>query len=190
METSSIAVDWILEIRNNENAALRQLYSLYKSDCIAWLTSNANVQLEDAKEIFQISVVILYDNVVSGKLEQLNSNVKSYLIGICKNKAYELYRAQKKTSVTDQFPTIKSYIMEGVTEKEELEERIDAMTSALNALGDPCRLLLQLFYYKKKSMDEITGLMQYKNASTTKNLKYKCIKRLQVAMVPHKEING
>jgi len=135
-------------------------------------------------------VVILYDNVISGKLEQLNSNVKSYLFGICKNKAYELYRAQKKTSVTDKFPTIRSYVMEGVSEKEELEERIDEMTIALNRLGDPCRLLLQLFYYKKKSMEEITAMMQYKNAATTKNLKYKCIKRLQVSMVGHKVING
>lgn len=183
-------MDWISEIRNNENAALRQLYSLYKADCINWLTSKGNVQLEDAKEIFQTSVVILYDNVISGKLEQLNSNVKSYLIGICKNKAYELYRAQKKTNITDKFPTIRSYVIEGVSEKEELEERIDEMTIALNTLGDPCRLLLQLFYYKKKSMEEITGMMQYKNAATTKNLKYKCIKRLQVSMVGHKEING
>jgi len=183
-------LDWILEIRKNENAALRQLYSLYKTECIGWLTSKGNVQLEDAKEIFQTSVVILYDNVISGKLEQLNSNVKSYLIGICKNKAYELYRAQKKTRVTDQFPTVRSYIMEGVSEKVELEERIDAMTLALNTLGDPCRLLLQLFYYKKKSMEEITGMMAYKNASTTKNLKYKCIKRLQASMVEHKVING
>ena len=183
-------MDWILEIRKNENAALRQLYSLYKTECIGWLTSKGNVQLEDAKEIFQTSVVILYDNVISGKLEQLNSNVKTYLIGICKNKAYELYRAQKKTRVTDQFPTMRSYIMEGVSEKVELEERIDAMTLALNTLGDPCRLLLQLFYYKKKSMEEITGLMAYKNASTTKNLKYKCIKRLQASMVEHIVING
>ncbi len=183
-------MDWITEIKTDENAALRQLYASYKGDCIGWLTSKGNVQLVDAKEIFQTAVVILYDNVMSGKLTELNSNIKSYLIGICKNKAYELFRAQKKTSTTDEFPTVRSYIMEGVEEKQALEGRIDALTAALNKLGDPCRLLLQLFYYKKMSMDEITAQMAYKNASTTKNLKYKCIKRLQLAMVGHKQEKG
>lgn len=183
-------MDWITEIKTDENAALRQLYASYKGECITWLTTKGNVQLADAKEIFQTSVVILYDNVISGKLTELNSNIKSYLIGICKNKAYELFRQQKKTRATDEFPTIRSYIMEGVEEKQALEGRIDRLTAALNALGDPCRRLLQLFYYKKLSMEQITGVMAYKNAATTKNLKFKCIKRLQTQMLGHKQVKG
>lgn len=183
-------MDWITEIKTDENAALRQLYAAYKDECIGWLTSKGNVQLADAKEIFQTAVVILYDNVMSGKLTELNSNIKSYLIGICKNKSYELFRAHKKTSTTDEFPTLSSYIMEGIEVKVELEEKIDALTAALNRLGDPCRLMLQLFYYKKMSMDQITAHMAYKNTSTTKNLKYKCIKRLQMDMIGHKQVKG
>jgi len=38
------------------------------------------------------------------------------------------------------------------------------------------------------SMDDITSLMGYKNRDTTKNLKYKCIKRLQKAISEHKVI--
>jgi len=183
-------LDWITEIKTDENAALRQLYATYKGECINWLTTKGNVQLADAKEIFQTAVVILYDNVMNGKLTELNSNIKSYLIGICKNKAYELFRKQKKTMTTDQFPTVSSYIMEGVEEKQHLEGRIDAMTAALHALGDPCRQLLQLFYYKRLSMQQITEVMSYKNAATTKNLKFKCIKRLQTQMVGHIKEKG
>jgi len=49
----------------------------------------------------------------------------------------------------------------------------------LHLLGDPCKSLLELYYYKRLSMAEITEAMEYKNVDTTKNLKYKCIKRLR-----------
>ena len=35
------------------------------------------------------------------------------------------------------------------------------------------------YYIHDKRMDEITAMMGYKNADTTKNQKYKCLKRLQ-----------
>ena len=60
------------------------------------------------------------------------------------------------------------------------------MNQAMTGLGDPCRSILQLFYYKRMSMEDITALMGYKNAATTKNLKYKCLKRLQLTVKQHK----
>jgi len=46
-------------------------------------------------------------------------------------------------------------------------------------LGDACQQILRLFYFMKKSMEEITGIMGYKNADTVKNQKYKCMQRLK-----------
>ena len=181
-------MNWIEHIKNDENRALKELYTMYRDDCVQWLQLKQNLQVEDAKEIFQTAVVVLYDNVISGKLEELNSNIKSYLFGICKNKVYELYRQQKRVRHQELFPTIHAYVMDDINEKEALESEIEDMNTALTALGDPCRSIIQLFYYKKMSMDDITSLMGYKNRDTTKNLKYKCIKRLQKAVREHKVI--
>ncbi len=187
INTASVPLlNWIEHIKNDENRALKELYAMYRDECVQWLMSKQNLQLEDAKEIFQTAVVILYDNVITGKLEELNSHIKSYLIGICKNKAYELYRQQKRVSYPEVFPTIQAYVMEE-DDKHVLEEEVQQMNQALTGLGDPCRSIIQLFYYKKMSMDDITALMGYKNSDTTKNLKYKCIKRLQKALHLHKE---
>ena len=179
-------MNWVEQILKDENKALRQLYAENRSVCIQWLMTKGNVQEEDAKEIFQTAVVILYDNVKSGKLTELSSKVQTYLIGICKNKAFELYRKTKKTALTNEFPTIGSYILDEVEEKKELETKVNAMNQAMTGLGDPCRSILQLFYYKRMSMEDITALMGYKNAATTKNLKYKCLKRLQLIVKQHK----
>ncbi len=181
-------MNWVEQILKDENRALRQLYAENRSSCIQWLTTKGNVQLEDAKEIFQTAVIILYDNVKSGKLTELSSNIQTYIIGICKNKAFELYRKKKKTSLTDEFPTIAAYMDEEIEEKKELEAKVSQMNIAMQGLGDPCRSILQCFYYKKMTMDDITQLMGYKNVSTTKNLKYKCVKRLQSAVKQHKVV--
>jgi RNA polymerase sigma-70 factor (ECF subfamily) len=46
-------------------------------------------------------------------------------------------------------------------------------------LKDPCKSILKYFYYRGFSMDEIAQEMNYKNASTVKAQKVRCIKELQ-----------
>ncbi len=38
--------------------------------------------------------------------------------------------------------------------------------NALNDLGQPCQQLLEMYYYEKKSMEEISEKLNYKNADT------------------------
>jgi len=59
------------------------------------------------------------------------------------------------------------------------ENNLELISQCFNRLGDPCRSLLDLFYYKKKSMEEIAVELNYKNAETAKNQKYKCMERLR-----------
>ena len=180
-------LDWLAAIRENENEAIKQIYKLYREESIAWL--NRTFRLEDnaAKDVFQMSVIILYDNVISGKLTSLSSELKTYLFSICKNKCLEIIRKNKKRDkLPDSLHMIKDYVLAEESENQLLEQKIDGLTKALNTIGDPCRQILQLFYYKKLDMGTITKLMKYKNTATTKNLKYKCIKRLQVYFTNHK----
>ncbi len=59
------------------------------------------------------------------------------------------------------------------------EQSLQVIESCLNRLGEPCRSLLQLYYYHGLSMEEIAVKMQHKNRLTSKNLKYKCVNRLR-----------
>lgn len=172
-------MDWINELRKNSDAALKQIYSDYREEAIAWLQKKFSMTEDNSKEVFQSAIVILYDNVNSGKLTELTSSIKTYLFAIARNKALELTRSNIRNVGEIGLPILKEHILESKHDKEILEDRIDALSSALRRIGDPCRSILQLFYYKKFEMEVITKMMGYKNAATTKNLKYKCIKRLQ-----------
>ena len=134
--------------------------------------------MDDALDVFQVSVVILYDNVITGKLEKLTSGIHTYIKGIARNKALELIRATKNRSGAHHFSYMQVYVEEE-NDTAILEDQLTAAIQSLDNLGDPCKSLLQLYYYYDLSVEDITIKLGYKNADTTKNQKYKCLKRLQ-----------
>ncbi|MBC7885952.1 MAG: sigma-70 family RNA polymerase sigma factor [Saprospiraceae bacterium] len=177
-------MDWILKIKTNNNQALKEVYSLCRDECISWLQKDFGLQTDDALDVFQVSVVILYDNVMTGKLLELTSNIQTYLKGIARNKALEIIRNRKRITSDTSLPVMVQYVYEE-NEKMILEEQLSASLIALELIGDPCKSLLQLYYYQDLSMEDITPLMGYKNTDTTKTQKYKCLKRLQSIYYEH-----
>lgn len=167
-------------IRNGDTSYLSTIYRDYRQPFTQWIKTEFQCSDDDAIEFFQTSVVILYDNIASGKLTELNSNLKTYLFGIGKNKAHEWLRHRQKqgSSVDD---LLIQYIHEDAPDTDEAEfaDNLRKVETGMNALGEPCRTLLQLFYYYKASMREICEKLEYKNEDTAKNQKYKCLKRLQ-----------
>ena len=61
-------------------------------------------------------------------------------------------------------------------------QKLETIKKAIQDLGDPCKKLLELFYFNNLSNDEIAEIMDYKNGNTVKNLKYKCIQRIKKAI--------
>jgi RNA polymerase sigma factor (sigma-70 family) len=177
--------DWIQKIKTNENEALKEIYLLCRQDCLTWLQKEHQCSVDDALDIFQMSITILYDNVVSGKLNELTSNIKTYVFGIARNKALELHRNKRDIVSDDIISKLASYISS--EESVEDEAHIKLACQSLDELGDPCKTVLMQYYYHDKSMDEITATMNYKNTDTTKNQKYKCLKRLQNIFFSHKQ---
>jgi RNA polymerase sigma factor (sigma-70 family) len=180
----STSLDWINYIKTNENKALTEVYTLYRDECMMWLQKEMKCSEEDSIEVFQMAVIILYDNVATGKLVELTSSIKTYLFGIAKLKAWELTRKAEKTVIG-----VDDALLKYVAEENEIMDNTEELVlveKSLEELGQPCKTVLQLYYYKNKSMEEISQELGYKNADTTKNQKYKCLKRLQNIFYVHK----
>ncbi len=159
-------------------ALLAEIYSEHKAEFIVWIKKTYPCDEHAAQDIFQASMLSMYENIMTGRLTSFSSSPKTYLFAVGKNKARELQRRSSK-----EIKHIELYsFSEETTEEEEWEEqekKINMLSSALKSLGDPCKKLLNLFYFHKQGLEEITKNMGYKNPGTTKNLKYKCIVRLR-----------
>ena len=65
----------------------------------------------------------------------------------------------------------------------------DYIKQKLLALGEPCFSILMMHSYQKLSMATISEKMGYANEHTTRQQKYKCLKRIR-KMIPEEDKNN
>ncbi len=171
--------DVIARIKSGDDQVLGKIYEQYRQEFISWLIRNYSCNVEEAKEVYQLAIMIFYENIMNGRLTTMTSSVKSYLFAIGKNKMLEQMKFDNKfTHNLDGTMNL----MNDEQSKEEFEEKestLKLVEHCLSLLGEPCSSLLNLYYYKRKSMNEIAQELGYKNTDTAKNQKYKCMKRLK-----------
>ncbi len=172
----------IEEIKKGDNNQLAMIYREYRSEFIAWITSNYSCSRDDAKDVYQVSILALHENILNNKLQKLRSSIKTYLFAIGKNKFLEFRKTESRIT-RDVDPAVIDLEEVSSWEYEEKELKLQVTESSLGQLGDPCKSLLELYYFHGLSMDEISERLNYKNRDTTKNLKFKCLTRLRKIFV-------
>ena len=170
--------DWIADIKSNGNEALDLIYKKHRNPCVAWLEKNFNLSSAEAVDIFQDSVVICYENVKTSRVQHMDSSLKSYLYGIARNKALENQRKTNRRNLGEQSFSI-THTTDSFSFHHINEEKFETLQSLIYQLGDPCKTLLDLFYYHRLNLDLIKEKMNYSSTNTVKTKKYKCIKRLR-----------
>jgi len=158
------------ELKQGGSPALEAVYVRYRVEFIQWLKGRLGCEAELAKDIYQQSILTFYENVQSGKLTILTSQVKTYLFSIGRNKYYETVRGKARQEKA------KDWQSEHDSTPENLLQLVEV---CLEKLGEPCRSVLIQFYFHKRSMEQLTELFDYKNVDTAKNQKYKCLERLR-----------
>jgi len=169
----------ILRLKRGDQEALAEVYSEFREGFIHWITNTHQCNKDEAVEIFQHAILTFYENVVEGSFEQLKSTgIKTYLYSIGKNKLLGDYRKNMRITSTDSINAEEPF--EFATDVEHIKaQKLETIKNAIQELGDPCRKLLELYYFNNLSSDEIAEVMDYKNGNTVKNLKYKCIQRIK-----------
>ena len=165
----------ILErIRAGDELIFREVYTTYRDEFVAWARKRFSFDRDQCLEIFQASVVVMYDNLVTGKLTKLTSSLKTYLFSIGRNLSFEDHRVMEKGR---QLAMHLEYHLE--KEGVELDELFDKMYRGLDHLDEPCQQVMIKHYFKNLSSTELADEMGYKNADTAKTKKYKCLQKLK-----------
>ena len=135
---------------------------------------------DDARDIFQEAMIVLYQKVKSGSFE-LNCQLKTYLYSVSRRLWLKRLSQTQKTSTWSEVEDLQETVpVEGELERHAQHDLdFQVMEQSLNNLGEPCRSLLKAYYLEMKSMVEIAGDFGYTNADNAKNQKYKCLMRLK-----------
>jgi RNA polymerase sigma factor (sigma-70 family) len=155
-------------LNDRYNKAVKGLYGSYPS-ARKWIVANSGNK-EDAEDIFQEALLVLYKKVKAGGFV-LSSSLKTYLTGISRN----LWLKELKRKGIE-VPMEKFH---GIAEESlaDGEQQFKVAEMAFNLLGEKCKQLLLLFYFKKKSMGEISRILEFSNEGVTKNQKYRCLEK-------------
>ena len=167
----------VLGILNNSVEALNKLYVAYFPMVLQFILNN-NGDEDDAKDVYQEAIIVLYNKVKSGSFE-LSSKLKTYIYSVSRRIwLKKLAQHSKKTSNIADFEDI-LIVEEDMEQHEQKDMQFDKMKAALESLGEPCKTIIEDFYINNHSMQEICEKFGYTNADNAKTQKYKCLQRLK-----------
>ena len=167
----------ILGILNDSKEILNRLYVTYFPMILQLVLNNSGNE-DDAKDVFQESVIVLYNKVKSGNFE-LNSKLKTFIYSVSRRLWLKRLNAQNRTirNIEDYSEFIP--VEDDLERHEEKDRQFEVMELALSQLGEPCKTIIEDYYMQNKSMQEICEKFGYTNSDNAKTQKYKCLQRLK-----------
>lgn len=179
LPTDTADEDIIQGIIKRDNRIIGRIYKLYYPAIARMILSNSGSE-EEAKDIFQEAVMVLYNKVIQKEFE-LKSKLSTFLYAVSRRlwlKQLSRRGSVVNTSDISDFEDI-LHIEDDLEKHQEIEAKYDQMNAALQELGEPCKTLIKDFYIKNFSMKEIQEKFGYTNTDNAKTQKYKCLQRLK-----------
>lgn len=163
--TDSQIINYLRE--NKYQKAVSGLYKVFPA-IKKYIRANGG-NTDDAKDIFQDALVVLYQKLQSAGFD-LTVSPGTYLQAVVKNLwLSELRRRKKLPAVTELTDVPEDQVTE--------EPGFHFAKAAFDLLGEKCRKLLILFYFKKKNFKEIAAALAFNGERTAKNQKYRCLQK-------------
>ena len=162
-------------IRNHDSAVLEYVYQTYFTMIEGFVIHNHGSR-EQAKDVFQEAMIIVYKKIREGELE-LTCKFGTYLYAICKNvwlqerKKYQLHaeKLQHQPLVVhdpgpDEDPLLRNHLT-------------DLFNKHFSELSKDCQKILTMFF-NNHTVEEIRDEMNYKDLHHAADRKYRCKKSL------------
>lgn len=172
----------IRALKSNDHRFISNLYEIHLPVISRYVSYN-NGGDEDAKDLIQQALLIIYQKVRSNEFE-LSCSFKTYLYSICKNLWLKELRKKKIEQKSPLDPD----------DIEEIEVRVDIEKEYIlsnqyflyrwhfHNISEICRNLLKMTL-EKISYDEIAQRLNFKNGEIARKKKYRCkellIKRIK-----------
>lgn len=179
---------YIEGLRLSDNAVIRTIYKKFYPAIMRMVLNNNGTE-QEAKDVFQESILVLYHHVQKQNFI-LSCALQTYLYSVAKrlwlkqlSKKSGTLKLDERFYEGDDFADSENE----VSVYEEREQNLTRMQESIGQLGEPCKTLLTDFYMARLGMDEIADKFGYTNADNAKNQKYKCLQRLKKIFFLDKE---
>lgn len=184
----------LVELIKENQDYLGEVYKRCKQYSISFMRKITNGSKNDYEldDVFHDAILVLYEKIIKGNFE-LTASLQVYLNSVCRFQLLNKIGKDKKYSDYDEHfgneddddntmrydTTITDVLDEIKNSKESQFTAIERALEIMKAAGGHCYELLTLFWYHKKSHDEIAQIMNYSNDKTSKKQKSGCQEKLR-----------
>jgi RNA polymerase sigma factor (sigma-70 family) len=174
------------QMRRGDEEALVTLHHAHRRAITSYVLKN-NGTADDAEDMLQESLIILWERVRSGRFEH-SARLGTFLFGIAKN-LWKRSLARRRREVPAENDAEIGDDALSVLDVLIGQEETTVVLESLQKVGETCRRLLLLYYWEELSMEEIAARMGFANATTAKSKKYQCKKALERILSEHMKDN-
>jgi DNA-directed RNA polymerase specialized sigma24 family protein len=149
-----------------------ELYQL-AFPAVAHFVSARKGSFQDAKDVFQDSLIIFYEKMQEGKLV-IEVSKKAYIIGIAKHLWIKKFNHDRHNVTLNGFE-------ERLAIPEDLipEIHLNKLLKFLELTGEKCLAVLRAFYYDKHPMSKITKEFGFRSEHSATVQKFKCLEKIR-----------
>lgn len=171
---------YIEALQEKNELVFTHLYESCRGPFFGFIRKHYGKNDDYITDLYQDACVAMWENIQKGKLtpDNLTCSLQTYLNGIGKFKLMARDRKYREMLVDQEFD-LGGYSVESL--RDEIE-RDEIVLSTVNKMQEPCRTLLDKYYWEELSGEEIATQMNYKNTDTVKTQKYKCMQKLKTVL--------
>ncbi len=164
-----------LGLKSKDTMAYEILYKFYFPSVKNFILKNNGTE-EDAKDIFQETIIVLLEKVPKDDFN-LTSSLKTFIFAISSNLWLKCLRDSNKMVKTE-VDVYEKYL----TDYEEAETDIsqantNRLVKVFKIMTNKCITLLKAIFYDEKNIDTITKDYGYTNKHNAQNQKFKCLEQ-------------
>jgi RNA polymerase sigma factor (sigma-70 family) len=163
-------------IKEQNEEVLTYVYKKYFSTVRRFVFNNHG-NMQDAKDIFQEAIVVLYRKIHSGEFDGSKSGIKTFLLGIARFlwlKEMKLRRVEEEANDDYGYLEVNPFITDHEYEK---SRKYALYQKHFLTLSEECQRLWQLIF-DNFSYQEIARKLNYASENFVKKKKYRCKEQL------------
>jgi RNA polymerase sigma factor (sigma-70 family) len=168
-------------LKNGEDAAFEYLYQLLYQRIAGYIYLSGGTR-DNTKHVVHESIITFLFNLHYEKYQwREEAELMTYVVSIARHKWSEMNRKSARPvslDVTTLPPDVEPVSGSDVDELD-FEKRRLLVEQNLKHLGEKCQRCIDLFYFQKKSMQEIAVRLGWANEDVAKKEKYRCLKKLR-----------
>jgi len=164
-------------LANEDKTSIERIYREHFT-MVQGLVLNNSGSSDDAADIFQEAMIVLFEKSKSGNFE-LQCQLKTYIYAVSRRLWLKKLPHLRRNSMLIENLEVSYSVDEDLQIHEKNQNDFNIMENAMSQIGEPCKSILEAYYIQRKQMQQIASDFGYTNADNAKTQKYKCLLRLK-----------